>query len=208
MKAGLKTEILDITKNEKYERYLYRCLASMPLIKYKNRREYLETAIPKGFHKKLATLDGEVVGQIEYAPAEASGFPIVGQNVVVMNCIWVLRRAKGHNLGKLLFDDIVRSEKTASGFATIALENHWSPWMRKEQMEKFGFKPIDSLNVTHKSKRRGERFTIHLIWLPTTRDAKPPTWDKAKLLEGVDFCLAHPLYRPQKTKQKEIFERY
>ncbi|MFQ6074758.1 MAG: hypothetical protein ACE5Z5_01305 [Candidatus Bathyarchaeia archaeon] len=123
----------------------------MPFRKYRKRREYLEVAIPKGFHKKLLFLDGDVVGQIEYAPAEASGYPIMGVDIVVMNCIWVLRRAKGHRLGGRLLAAMMEGEKDAGGFATIALEDHWSPWMKKEHMEKLGFRALDSVEVTHKT---------------------------------------------------------
>jgi ribosomal protein S18 acetylase RimI-like enzyme len=124
-----KVEIMDITKKSAYEKYLYKCLP--PFKKYKKRHDYLEVAIPKGFHKKLLIFGGKVVGQIEYAPAEVSGYPIIDDNIIVMNCIWVLRKAKGHNLGKQLLTDMIKSEKNAYGFATIALENHWSPWLKK-----------------------------------------------------------------------------
>jgi len=207
MKANPKPSILDITKNNEYEKYLYKCLAPMPFRKYRKRHEYLKIAIPKGFRKKLLIFNREVIGQIEYAPAEASGFPISGDKVVVMNCIWVLRKAKGHNFGKQLFADLMKSEKSASGFATVALENHWSPWMKKWQMEKFGFKSVDSVSVMHKLKHKEERFKIHLMWLPTKKNSKPPTLSKQKLLDGVNFCTAHPLYHPEKAKLREIFEK-
>jgi ribosomal protein S18 acetylase RimI-like enzyme len=208
MTPDSKVEIVDITRKSEYETYLYRCLAPIPSRKYKKRHSYLEAAIPKGFHKKLLIFDGKVVGQIEYAPADVSGYPIIGGNVIVMNCIWVLRKAKGHNFGKRLMNNMMKSEKNASGFATIALENHWSPWLKKEQMEKLGFKSIDSIKVTHKTKHRGQRFKIHLMWLPTAiENTNPPTWSKSKLLEGIDFCLAHPLYHPEKPKLKEILEK-
>ena len=100
MMPNSEVEIIDITEKSEYEKYLYRCLAPMPFRKYKKRQNYLEVAIPKGFHKKLLIFGGGVVGQIEYAPAEVSGYPIIGDNVIVMNCIWVLRKAKGHNFGK------------------------------------------------------------------------------------------------------------
>lgn len=64
---------MDITRDGKYEKYLYRCLAPMPYRKYSRRQEYLEKAIPQGFHKKLLILDGSIVDQIEYAPVRASG---------------------------------------------------------------------------------------------------------------------------------------
>jgi len=204
MKPNSEITIVDITKNSKCEKYLYRCLAPIPFRKYRKRQKYLETAIPKGFHKKLIILNREIVGQIEYAPAEASGYPIKGDKVIVMNCIWVLRKAKGHNLGKQLLNSMMKSEKNAASFVTIALENHWSPWMKREQMEKLGFQPLDSVKVRHKTKHKGQRFKIYLMWLPTTKNAKPPSWDKAKVLEGVDFCLAHPLYHPEKPNLKEI----
>jgi len=207
MKPSSRIEIIDVTEDIRYERYVYRCLAPMPFRKYRKRHKYLEAAIPKGFHKKLLILDGKIVGQIEYAPAEVCGYPIVGDDIIVMNCIWVLRKAKGHNLGMRLLADMMESEKTASGFATIALENHWSPWFKRWQMEKLGFKPVDSIDVVHKTKHKGERFRIYLMWLSTAETAEPPTWDESKLLEGVNFCLAHPLYHPEKTKLREILEK-
>jgi len=200
MEKTLKTEIIDITHDCNYEKYLYKCLAPAPFRRYSRRQEYLEKAIPKRFHKKLLISNGDVVGQIEYAPAEASGYPIIGTNVIVMNCLWVLRRAKGHGFGRLLTESMIKSEKDAVGFATIALENHRSPWFRKWQMEKLGFKSLDSIKVTHKAKHREQTFSIHLMWIPNKENAKPPMWNKKKLLEGETFCLSHPLYRPQTWK--------
>ena len=175
MNQNIEIKIINITKRSEYERYLYRCLAPMPFRKYRKRQEYLETAIPKGFHKKLLIFNGEIVGQIEYAPAEASCYPIMGKNIIVMNCIWVLRRAKGHNFGKQLLTDMIESERNAVGFATLGLENHWSPWLIKGQMEKLSFKSLDSIEVKHKTKHKGECFKIHLMWRPTTGKGEPPT---------------------------------
>ena len=54
MKTNSEIKILDITKNSEYEKYLYKCLAPMPFRKYRKRREYLNAAIAKGFHKKTS----------------------------------------------------------------------------------------------------------------------------------------------------------
>jgi len=205
MKPNINVKIVDITREGEYEKYLYRCLAPMAFRKYWKRQKYLEEAVPKGFRKKLILLNGQPVGQIEYAPANVSYYPIQGDNLIVMNCIWVLRRAKGHNLGKQLIADMMQSEKDASGFATIGLEDHWSGWLKKEQMEKLGFKSIDSVTTAHKTKHVEQLFKMHLMWLPAAKNAKRPTWGKKKLLEGVYFCTAHPLYHPEKLKLKEIF---
>jgi len=198
-------KIVDITKIVEYEKYLYKCLAPHPFRRHSKRKEYFEKAIPKGFRKKLLIFNENVVGQIEFAPAEVSYYPIIGDNIIVMNCIWVLRKAKGHNLGTCLLQDMIKGEKNATGFATIALENHWSPWFKKWQMEKLGFKPIDSIKVAHKTKHRGQVFSIYLMWMPRTQNAKRPKWEKEKFLEGLTSCTAHPLYHRQ-TWKGSIFE--
>ncbi|MGD0495247.1 MAG: hypothetical protein ABSB28_04315 [Candidatus Bathyarchaeia archaeon] len=202
MKATFNVKIIDITGKKGYNEYLYKCLAPMPFRKYKYRQEYLEKAVPRRLRKKLLIVDGAVVGTIEYGPAESCGYPISGEHVIVMNCVWVLRKAKMHGFGRLLVEHMVRSERNADGFASIALENHWSPWFRKDQIERLGFRSVDSIDVVHKTKRRGHIFKVHLMWMPTAERAKAPNWDKQELLHGETFCMAHPLYRPQKWKGK------
>ena len=203
MELTSEAKIVDIAKNSEYEIFLHRCLAG-PFRQYKKRTEYLRKAIPRGFHKKLLIFDQEVAGQIEYSPAEASYYPIIGNNIIVMNCVWVLKKTKGHNFGKLLLEDAMKSEKDAVGFATIALENHWSPWFKKEGIEKLGFKSLESTKVAHKTKYKGRVFKIHLMWMPTAENSKPPTWNQQKLLEGITTCILHPLYHPQTYEPKQI----
>jgi len=207
MESASQTRIVDITEGVEYKKYLHRCLAGPPSRGNKRRTEYLNRAIPRGFRKKLLIFDGDIIGQIEYSPSEVSYYPIVGEDMIVINCIWVLRRAKGHNFGKLLVEDMMKSEKDAYCFATIGLENHWSPWFIKWQMEKLGFKSLEFINVKHKTKHKGRIFSIHLMWMPTTENANPPTWDQQKLLEGITSCIAHPLYHPQTYKPSQIFEK-
>jgi len=80
MKRSSQIKIIDITRISEYEKYLYKCIAPLPFRRHSKRREYFEKAIPKGFHKKLLIFDGEIIGQIEYAPAEVSYYPIIGDN--------------------------------------------------------------------------------------------------------------------------------
>lgn len=183
----MKPKIVDITSDEKYEKFLYKCLAPMPFRKYRKRYKYLKDAIPKGFRKKILIWNNEIVGQIEYAPVDVSGLPIEGCNVFVMNCIWVLRKAKGNNFGKLLLKDVILAvkEKNASGLATIALENHPSPWLKKNQMEKLGFKAIETIELLYKIKHIGHLFKVYLMWLPITDNFNIPSWKPEKLTEGV-----------------------
>jgi ribosomal protein S18 acetylase RimI-like enzyme len=206
----MPSKIIDITGKKEYEKYLYKCLAPMPCRKYRKRHEYLQNAIPNGFHKKIIELNGDIVGQIEYAPAEVSGLPIYGNGIFVMNCIWILRRAKRCNLGKMLLDDVILSckKESAEGLATIGLENYPSPWLKRDQMEKLGFKVIKSieLRIGHKKKYRGHIFTVYLMWLPMKKNPTMPNLDIDKLSKGITFCLAHPLYHPENVVSEQIFE--
>jgi hypothetical protein len=112
----------------------------------------------------------------------------------------VLRKAKGRNFGKQLLKDIIGNKKDADGFATIALENHKSPWFKEWQMENLGFKSLDLIKVTHKTKHKEQTFSIHLMWITNKENVKPPTLSKKKILNSENFCLAHPLYCPQTWK--------
>lgn len=107
---------------------------------------------------------------IEYGPPEAAGLSIMGENVVVMNCIWVQRRAQGRGFGEMLINTMKKSENHAAGFATIALEGYWMMWMQKWMMEKLGFQSINSMNLKHKNHKKGHCFTAHLMWLPEIHD--------------------------------------
>jgi hypothetical protein len=199
-------KIIDITNNETYSVYLQRCFVG-PLRKYKRREAYFARTIPQGFRKKLLLFNDDRVGTIEYAPADASYYPILGDNLLVLNCIWILSRAKGHGLGKILFDDMLKDNPDISGIGTIALEGHYTMWFQKRHIEKYRFSSIDSVKVIDKRKLPDRPFFIHLMWLPLKENAAKPTWDKMKLLEGIPYCLYHPLYHPISYEEKNLLKK-
>jgi hypothetical protein len=108
---------------------------------------------------------------------------------------------------------MVESEKGASVFATIALENYWGGYFKKSDMESLGFRSVKLLSVRHKTKNRDRCFKLHLMWLPRRKDSKPPVWDERKLLEGVCFCRGHSLFHDrhltpsQRLKLREVLEK-
>lgn len=198
--------IIDAVRDPEGERYLYKCLAPHPYRRYRKRAQYLEKAVEGGLRKEVLLLEGDAVGMIEYAPAEVSAYPVSGPNVWVMNCIWVLRRAKGHRFGRMLMGRMLEAAEDAEGFATIALDGHTSPWLRLRHMEFLGFRSIDSRRMRHKVKRPEVCFETHLMWMPLEEGAEKPTMDWAEMLKGVDFCIAHPLYRAERLGLEVIFE--
>ena len=211
--------IIDVTNNPEFKKFLYTCLFHIkkesPNYRYsknfKERHDYLEFSIPRGYHMKILFWKGDHVGMIEYAPIEASGLPIIGRNIVVMNCIWVHRKAKEHNFGRRLIEEMILNEKQATGFATIGLENYWMIWMQKIQMENLGFKSIKSIKLKHKIYHTEKCFKLHLMWMPMQKNAVAPEWNKSKILRGVTCCSHHPLYRGRYGVKKlnllEIYEK-
>jgi len=211
-------KIIDITNKPEYKRLLIDCIIhrkkEVPLEqlqKDNERYDYLETAIPKGLHMKVLFYKGDHIGMIEFGPPEASGLPIYGENIIVMNCIWVHSRAKGNNFGKLLVKDMMESEQQATGFATIGLEDYWMHWLKKGMIERLGFHSVRSIRLKHKMYKKDRCFTIHLMWLPTAVNVPTPTWDEVRLLKGVNSCKYHPLYWGKygcaKKGLREIYEK-
>jgi len=199
--------IVDVVQSQEHEKHLYTCLASFTRARrYKKRVRYLEDVVERGLRKEVLFMDGDAVGMIEYAPADASAYPIRGAGVWVMNCVWVLRRAKGRGLGRKLMRRMLERAEHAAGFATIALEGHYSPWLRLGHMEYLGFRSIDSRRMRHKVKRPEVRFRVHLMWMPLREGAEPPAMDWDALLRGVDFCIAHPLYHAESLGLEGVFE--
>lgn len=202
MNQYLSVKIVDITRKAKYKKLLLNCIFHMKkeislkkLYQANSERvAYLKSAIPKGYHMKVLFWKENPVGMIEYGPPKAAGLPIIGKNIIVMNCIWVHRTAQGNNFGKLLLTAMIDNEKYAAGFATIGLENYWMHWMQKWMMEKLDFRSIKSVKLKHKTYKKAQCFTAHLMWLPNSANVKKPIWDESQLLYGVDFCNSHPLY--------------
>jgi GNAT superfamily N-acetyltransferase len=201
-----KVEFVEVIGTHGYEEYHYTCLTAMTKRHYRKRAQYLEWALPRGLQKEVLFVDDDAVGMIEYSPAGASAYPISGTGVWVVNCIWVLRRAKGHRYGKALMNRMIDSLEDAGGLATIALEGHPSPWLRLWQIEYLGFRSINSRTMRHKVKRPETCFRTHLMWMPLAEDAAPPRMDWEEILKGVDFCIAHPLYRAERLKLEKVFE--
>lgn len=195
-------EIIDITNKPEYKHLLVGCIfhrkKEIQLQELINgnpeRVRYLESAIPKGLHTKILFWKGDYAGMIEYGPPEAAGLPISGENIIIMNCIWIHRKVQGQSFGKMLIDDVIKSEEQAGGFATLALEDYWMVWIQKWMIEHLGFRSIDSIKLKHKTYKKGQCFKVHLMWRPISDNVTPPTWNKFQLLYGINYCHHHPIY--------------
>jgi hypothetical protein len=185
--------VVDAVRSPGHEEHLYGCLPPFTRSRrYRKRLRYVEEAAPRGLRKMVVLSGGDAVGQIEYAPAAASAYPVIDADVWVMNCVWVLSRAKGHGLGKELVRGMLDAIGEASGVATIGLSGHWSPWLRRGHMEHLGFTSAETRLMRHRVKRPETSFEVHLMWMPIEIGAHHPRMDWDRLSMGVDSASPTP----------------
>lgn len=155
------------------------------------RREFLEKKIRKGL-SILVTLEDQgekekieypgvgkvrtkdlsfkgkiVAGLIEYSPIEETNFPVRGENLAFIDCIWVIppfwQKGVAKNLMKELFEKT--HARSFSGAAVIAYAKE-SWWGFFDYMPGWFFKKFGFIQV--------ERDGNSILMLKNYKDAKPP----------------------------------
>ena len=181
--------VVEVGEEEGKSNMLVRCLApdQIPLDDA-CRVSFLGQARDCGLQKLLLIYEDQVAGQLEYAPARGSGLPIVGSEVAVIHCIWVLDAFTGLAGGRRLL--AACAERTsAQSLVTIAYNDNL-PWMPSSFFRSQGFSTLEQVET-------GRFFgntpiVANLMWRPLLPDAPQPTWEPSKLLDGLDFCPAYP----------------
>jgi GNAT superfamily N-acetyltransferase len=126
------------------------------------------------------------VGLIEFAPIEKTIFPVKGENLAFIHCVWVITPFWRKGVGKALVESFMEKTSHLSGAAVIAYqgESWWGffDYMPKWFFDKFGFKEVD---------RNG----TSVLMFKNYQKAKPP-----------EFILSQPdLTSDQKIKEVEFF---
>lgn len=189
--AAENFRVIEAEEHPRRDELLAQCFAPDQIaVDAPARRDYLRRAGQSGLRKLLLLhfdVD-EVAGQIEFAPPEASGLPIEGESLTVINCLWVTDAYTGLDGGRYLLAACGERAGTRS-LATIGY-NATLPWLSRRFFERQGFTLLDQVET-------GRYFgntpiVAYLLWRPLVEGASPPTWDTARLLEGVSFCPGYP----------------
>lgn len=182
-------QVVEGSEHPLHDRLLVHCLAPDTIaVNDPIRLGYLRVARERGLRKLLLLHEETVAGQLETVPPEVSGFPVSGEGLLFVHCIWVQEAYTGLEGGRRLLAAAAATEGVRS-LATVAY-NEVLPWMPMSFFEAQGFTCIDQLETG----RFYENVPIvaYLMWRPLADDAPPPTWDREKFLDGVDFCPAYP----------------
>ena len=96
-------------------------------------------------------------GLIEYAPIEFAPEPVIGENSLFINCVWVLPKFWNAGVAKSLLDRFIEDAKTYGGVSVLTYDGDkwfgYFPYMPMSFFRKFGFREVD---------RDGSRVLLHL----------------------------------------------
>jgi GNAT superfamily N-acetyltransferase len=167
------------------------------------------------------------VGLIEYAPIEKTIFPVRGENLAFIHCIWVITPFWRKGVGQALMESFMEKTSHLSGAAVIAYEGEswWGffDYMPRWFFDKLGFKEVDRngtsvLMLKNYKKAKPPEFvsyqpgsasdqktkTVEFFW----SNQCPYSWWVMKLLEKK--LNKNPEYQSKlvNTDQREIAQRY
>ncbi len=118
-----KLKIVDLTP-ENVDDSINLCIGSKPGFELarEEKRQWLEKRLNYGVGAKLAYSDGHLAGMVEYSPIEYAPFPITGDNLLHINCIWVLPMFQKMTIGQNLLKTTVAEARIRrrSGLSVLA----------------------------------------------------------------------------------------
>ena len=120
----------------------------------------------RGLVIKVARINEEPIGFAYGIPIEQASWGPLGEGLMSLPCLYVLRRATGHGIGRALLEAIeVAARKTnRSGLTVTGFRNlpgaEW--FMPADYFESCGFSTVDT---------RGSEV---LLWKPFSSEARPP----------------------------------
>ena len=99
----LALKIVDLNP-ERYDESISLCIGCKPGFEQarEEKRRWLESHYPEKVGGKLAYLNGQIAGMIEFCPIEHSPFPVTGEGLLHINCIWVLPGYQRKSIGQTL----------------------------------------------------------------------------------------------------------
>jgi len=140
-------KILDLNETN-FDEYGAFCLKSKKNTKgYKDKVDWIKKRFKEGLRLKLLLVKERhgftSRGFIEYIPSEYAWRGINAKGYMVIHCIWVVGRNKGHGYGTKLLQQCLKDAKGMNGVAVMTSEKTWLP--KKDLFVKNGFEKADSM---------------------------------------------------------------
>jgi GNAT superfamily N-acetyltransferase len=129
----------------------------------RRRLAWLRSMFEKGLRIKVARLNGKPVGFLYAMPIEVSPWDFIGESLLAIPCLWVIRDEVGKGVGRALIDAAEREakEQGLKGMVTTAFyHDFW--FMPAGYFETLGFEVAD------------RRKSAAVLWKHWDPSAKPP----------------------------------
>lgn len=157
--------IVDLTPDN-VDESISLCIGSKPGFEQarEEKRRWLEGRLPTRVGAKLAYDDDSLAGMLEYSPIEYTPFPVVGNNLLHIHCLWILPRFQKKGLAKELMKSLVRQAEK-QGRRGISVVAHDTTF----------FMPV-SFFTNNKFRTVDRRNNSQLMWreLTETSVSDPP----------------------------------
>src|SRR4030042_367468 len=129
----------------------------------KRRIVWLRDMQDKGLRVKVAVLDGSQVGFLYVMPIEICPWGPLGEDLMVITCLWVVKKALNRGIGRALIASAGQETKLQKRKAlTVVGFYHDIFFMQASFFEKLGFSVV---------QRRDE---MAILWKVFDESAKPP----------------------------------
>jgi len=142
-------KIVDVNKTN-IDKYGAFCLQSKKNTKgYKDKLEWIKKRFKEGLHLKLLLINEgakrgfRARGFIEYIPSEYAWRGITAKGYMIIHCIWVIGKNKGHGYGTKLLQECLNDSRGMNGVAVMTSQKTWLP--KKDLFVKNGFEKVDSM---------------------------------------------------------------
>ena len=142
-------KIVDVN-NANIDEYGAFCLQSKKNTRgYKEKINWMKEHFKEGLHVKLLLVNEgakrgfRARGFIEYIPSEYSWRGINAEKHMVIHCVWIIGKNKGHGYGTKLLQQCLNDAKGMNGVAVMVSEKTWLP--KKDLFIKNGFEKVDSM---------------------------------------------------------------
>jgi GNAT superfamily N-acetyltransferase len=115
---------------------------------YRNKVKWVKERFKEGLRMRLLLVNEGPKrgltsrGFIEYVPGEFAWRGIDAKGYMVIHCIWVVGRNRGHGYGRELLEQCESDARGMNGVAVVTSDSHWLP--KKELFLRHGFEKIDT----------------------------------------------------------------
>lgn len=116
------SEIADVTPQTVDRLGFFCCMSGPETEGYQQKLRWIKSRFREGLKLKMISRGGR--GFIEYIPAEHGWRAVDAPGFLLIHCIWIVGKAKGHGCGKALLDCCIRDAKAQRMHGVVAVTAH------------------------------------------------------------------------------------